>query len=71
MITNKYYNVDLAKLSVKKLLYDFAKERNFDLKTISKKSTGDRTLKKLLKSPGLLVFASGISKTNFCHLILM
>ena len=33
MITNKNYNVDLANLSDKKLLHDFAKEMNFDFKS--------------------------------------
>ena len=46
-------------------MYDFAKEMNFDLKAIGKKSTRDRTLIKLLKSPGLMVSASGVSKTIF------
>ena len=32
MITNKNYKVDLANLSDKKLMYDFAKEMNFDTK---------------------------------------
>ena len=32
MITNKNYNVDLASLADKILMYDFAKEMNFDLK---------------------------------------
>ena len=32
MITNKNYNVDLASLSDKKLMYDFAKEMHFDVK---------------------------------------
>ena len=65
MITNKNYNVDLASLSDKKLMYDFAKEMNFDLKAQGNKSTRDRTLIKLLRSPGLMVSASGVSKTNF------
>ena len=47
----------------KKLMNDFAKEMNFDLKAVGKKTTRDRTLKKLLKSPGLMVSASGVSKT--------
>ena len=64
MITNKNYNVDHAKLSVKKLLYDFAKERNFDVKGLGRKSTRDRTQIFLLKSPGLLDSASGNSKKN-------
>ena len=61
MITNKNYNVDLASLSDKKLLYDFAKEMNFDFKAQGNKATRDRTFTKLLKSPGLIVSASGIS----------
>ena len=65
MITNKNYNVDLASLQDKKLMYDFAKEINFDTKALGNKSTRDRTLIKLLKSPGLMNFASGVSKTVF------
>ena len=65
MITNKNYNVDLASLSDKKFLYDFAKEMKFDLKAQGNKSTRDLTLIKLLKSPGLMVSASGVSKTIF------
>ena len=49
MITNNNYNVDHASLADKKLMFDFAKEVNFDLKAVSKKSTRDRTLIKLLK----------------------
>ena len=63
MITNNNYNVDHASLADKKLMYDFAKEMNFDLKALGKKSTRDKTLIKLLKSPAIL--ASGISKTIF------
>ena len=65
MITNSKFNVDLASLSDKKLMYDFAKEMHFDMKAQGNKSTRDRTLIKLLKSPGLIVSASGISKTIF------
>ena len=39
MITYKNYNVDLASLSDKKLLYDFAKEMYFDVKARGIKST--------------------------------
>ena len=63
MITNKNYNVDHASLSDKKLMYDFAKEMHFDLKAQSNKSTRDRTLIKLLKSPAIT--ASGVSNTIF------
>ena len=72
MINNKNYNVDLASLADKKLMYDFAKEMHFDTKAQGNKSTRDRTLIKLLKSPGVMVSASGVSRTKFFyHLILM
>ena len=58
-ITNNYYNVDHASLVDKKLMYDFAKEMKFDLKVVGKKSTRDRTPKKLLKSPAKM--ASGVT----------
>ena len=63
MITNSKFNVDLASLADKKLRYDFAKEMKFDIKAVGNKSTRDRTLIKLLKSPGLMVSASGVSRT--------
>ena len=63
MITNKNYNVDLASLSDKKLMYDFAKEMHFDQKALGNKSTRDKTLIKLLKSPAIM--ASGVPKTIF------
>ena len=65
MITNSKFNVDLASLADKKLMYDFAKEMHFDTKAAGSKSIRDRKLKKLLNSPGLLVPASGVSKTLF------
>ena len=65
MITNKKYNVDPASLQDKKLKYAFAKELNFDTKALGNKSIRDRTLVKLLKSPGLKVSGSGVSKTIF------
>ena len=65
MITNKNYNLDLASLQYKKIMYDFAKEMKFDTKAQGNKSIRDRTLIKLLKSTGSMVSASGISKTRF------
>ena len=65
MITNSKFNVDLASLSDKKLMYDFAKEMHFDPKASGNKSTRDRKLIKLLNSPGLMVSSSGASKTIF------
>ena len=64
-ITNKNFDVVLASLSDKKLMYDFAKEMHFDVKKTGNKSTRDRTLIKLLESPGLIVSASGVSKAIF------
>ena len=46
-------------------MYEIANEMNFDLKAIGKKSTRDRTPIKLLKSPSLMVSASGVAKTIF------
>ena len=65
MIINNNYNFDLASLAEKKLMYDFAKEMHFDLKAPGKKSTRNITLIKILKSPGLMVSASGVIKTIF------
>ena len=65
MITNTKFNVDLASLQDKKLMYEFAKEMHFDQKAVGNKSIRDRKLIKLLNSPGLMVSASGVSKTIF------
>ena len=65
MITNSKFNIDLASLTDKKLMYDFAKEIHFDLNAPGNKSTRDRKLIKLLNSPGLMVSASGVSRTIF------
>ena len=46
-------------------MYDFGKEMHFDQKTVGNKSIRDRKLIKLLNSPGLMVSASGVSKTIF------
>ena len=63
LITISKYNVNHASLADKKLMYDFAKEMHFDLKAAGNKSTRDRTLINLLKSPDIM--ASGVSKTIF------
>ena len=42
-------------------MYDFARVMNFDLKAQGNKSTRERTLIKILKSPAIM--ASGISNT--------
>ena len=63
MITNSKYNVDFASLSDKRLMYDFAKEMHFDTKAVGKKSTRDKSIIRLLRSPKIM--ASGVSKTKF------
>ena len=63
MITNKNYKVDLASSSDKILMYNFAKEMYFDVNATGVKSTRDRTLIKLLESPGLIHSASGVSSS--------
>ena len=65
MKTKKNYNVDLASLSDKKLLYDFAKWMNSDLNAPGMISNRNRTLMKLLKSTILMISDSGISITIF------
>ena len=65
LTTKKNYNVDPAKSSDKKLMYNFAKEMHFDERRVGNKSIRDRKLIKLLNSPGLMVSASGVSKTIF------
>ena len=65
VITIKNYNVDPASLTDKKFMSDFAKEVHFDEKRPGRKSTRDRNLINLPKSPGLMISASGVSKTVF------
>ena len=63
MITNKNYKVDLANLSDKKLCV-FAKEMYFDEIYPGNKSTRDKSLRKVVKSPGMMVSASGVSSSH-------
>ena len=64
MITNSKYNVDLASLADKKLMYDFAKEKHFDQNAVGNKSIRDRKLIKLLKSPGFSGFCFMCFRNN-------
>ena len=54
MMLNKKFNVYLASLWDKILIYDFAKEMYLDVKAPSIKSIRDRTLMKLLKSTAIM-----------------
>ena len=46
-------------------MYDFAKEMHFHEKSSGSKRTRNRTLIKLLDSPGLMISAFGFSNTIF------
>ena len=59
MMTSNNYNVDLAKLTDKKLLFDFAKEMYFDEKTLGTESDRDKSL---IRLPKLTAFMEGFFK---------
>ena len=63
-ITNKNNIVDLAKLSDKKRLLDFAKEMFFNENVFGSKRTSDKSLMRLLKSPVIMVSASDVSSSH-------
>ena len=50
IMTNKNYNVDLAKILDKELLFEFAKGMCFDQKALGNEGTNDYTFINLLKS---------------------
>ena len=58
-ILNKNYNLDFAKLSDKKLLFELAMEMFFDEKTSGDKNDRNKSFIRLLQSPSIM--ASGIS----------
>ena len=62
-MTNYDFNVSHSNPKDQKLIYEFAKEMNFDITKKGRKSDRDRTLIKLLKSPAII--ASGVSNTIF------
>ena len=62
-ITNYDFNVDHSNQQDRKLIYDFAKEMNFNIKQKGNKSNRDKSVIRLLKSPTIM--ASGVSKTIF------
>ena len=62
-ITNYDFNVDHSNQQDRKLIYEFAKEMNFNIKQKGNKSERDKSIIRLLKSPAFM--ASGISKTIF------
>ena len=50
IVTIKNYNVDVANLSDKKIMYELAKEISFDQKALGNKSTRDKSLIRYLNS---------------------
>ena len=62
-MTNYDFNVDHSNQQDRKLIYEFAKEMNFNFRQKGKKSDRDKSLVRLLRSPAIM--ASGVSKTIF------
>ena len=63
VITNYKLNADHSSPQDKKLIYEFAKEMNYDTKSTGRPSTRHTSIIKILESPAIM--ASGISKTIF------
>ena len=62
-ITNYDFIVDHSNQQDRKMIYEFAKEMNFNIKQKGNKSNRDKSIIRLLKSPAIM--ASGISKILF------
>ena len=60
-MTSYNFNVDHSNQQDRKLIYEFAKEMNFNIKQKGDKSDRDKSIIRLLKSAA--VMASGISRT--------
>ena len=63
LITDYKFNADYSSPQDKKLIYEFAKEMNYDIKSIGRPGVRHNSIVKILNSPAIL--ASGISKTIF------
>ena len=61
LIINHKFNADHSSPQDKKLIYEFAKEMNYDTKSTGRPSTRHTSIIKILESPAIM--ASGISKT--------
>ena len=62
-MTNSDSNVSHSNPQDRKLIHEFGKELNYNMKQKGRKSKRDKTLIELLKSPAIM--ASGISNTIF------
>ena len=61
VITNHKFNVDHSNPQDRKIIYQFAKEMNYDTKSTGRPSVRNSSMIKLLDQPAIM--ASGISKT--------
>ena len=62
-MTNYDFNVDHSNQQDRKLIYEFVKEMNFNIRQKGNKSDRDKSIIRLLRSPRTM--ASGVSKTIF------
>ena len=62
-MSNYDFNVDHSNQQDRKLIYEFAKEMNFNIRQKGKKSDRDESIVRLLRSSAIM--ASGVSKTIF------
>ena len=63
VITNHKFNVDHSNQQDRKIIYEFAKEMNYDIKSTGRPSVRHNSMIRLLDQPAIM--ASGISKTIF------
>ena len=61
VITNYKFNVDHSSPQDKKLIYEFAIERNYDINSTGRPSVRHNSMNRLLEQPAIM--ASGFSKT--------
>ena len=63
VITNYKFNVDHSNQQDRKIIYEFAKEMNYDTKSTGRPSVRHNSMIRLLNQPAIM--ASGVSKTIF------
>ena len=63
VLSNYKFNVDHSNQQDRKIIYEFAKEMNYDIKSIGRPSVRHESMIRLLDKPAIM--ASGISKTIF------
>ena len=63
VLTNHKLNVDHSNQQDRKIIYEFAKEMNYDIKSTGRPSVRHNSMIRLLDKPAIM--ASGVSKTTF------